>query len=115
MKLFYVRSVGTVAAMALLTACGGSVPADDGHATTAALMVQVNGPVADCEAEGCNRPRIIDGLAEQYRAGAIEQQARPAEAVASQPGAALDQPAAAANPPQDAPSAAPPAAAVQAQ
>lgn len=79
------------AALALLTACGGSTgndPADD-HASTAALVAHGPAPVADCEAEGCNRPRIIDGLAEQYRSSAVEQQAQPAEtATAVTPAAA---------------------------
>lgn len=81
MKTLDTPSMFAAAALALLTACGGSVPPDDGHATSAALMVQVNAPVADCEAEGCNRPRIIDGLAEQYRAATIAQQAQPGEPV----------------------------------
>ena len=78
------HDIFAIAAMALLGACGGSASTDpaDGPTTTAALMVQGgNAPVADCEAEGCNRPRIIDGLAEQYRAGAIAQQAQPSEPV----------------------------------
>jgi hypothetical protein len=109
MKSFDIRSVLATAAMALLGACGGGAGTDpaDGHASTAALMVLGNAPVADCEAEGCNRPRIIDGLAEQYRAGAIEQQAQPADQV--QPGAPLPAPI----PGQAAPTEAAPAAAGQ--
>ena len=118
MKPFDNRSAFAIFAMALLSACGGSSPPDEGQVTTAALMAQGNAPRADCEAEGCNRPRIIDGLAEQYRASAIEQQAQLSEPVAAQPGAAPEQPAApaaAAIPVQDAPGAAPPAAAIQTQ
>lgn len=81
MKSFAIRSVFAIAAAALVTACGGVAPDPaDQHANTAALRVQANAPVADCEAEGCNRPRIVDGLAEQYRAGAIAQPAEPVTA-----------------------------------
>jgi hypothetical protein len=110
MKPFEFRSVVAITAMALLSACGGSVPTDpaDGPTTTAALMVQGgNAPVADCEAEGCNRPRIIDGLAEQYRAGAIAQQAQ-----ASEPAPAAE-PQVTAEPVQTAPTEPAPAAAGQ--
>ena len=76
MTIVDTRTLFAIAAAALLTACGGSATdTADPHAATAALVVQVNAPVADCEAEGCNRPRIVDGLAEQYRAAAIEQPA----------------------------------------
>jgi hypothetical protein len=82
MKLFDVRSVLAIAAMALLSACGGSdTPAADSAPVAAPLAANANGPVADCEAEGCNRPRIIDGLAEQYRAGAALQPAPAVEPV----------------------------------
>ena len=111
MKSFDIPSLFAVAALALLTACGGSVAPDDGHVTNAALMEQGNAPVADCEAEGCNRPRIIDGLAEQFRAGAIEQpQAQPSEPVqpgAVQPAGLPAQPQAAAAPDQPVSAAAP--------
>lgn len=74
--------------MALLAACGGSAPPDQADFTsTAAVMAHGPAPVADCEAEGCNQPRIVDGLAEQYRFGAIQQkqqqQQQPAEPVAA--------------------------------
>jgi hypothetical protein len=79
MKSFDFRSVLAGAAMALLSACGGSDLPDRGNATsTAAVMVNAPAPVADCEAEGCNRPRIVDGLAEQYRSAALAQPAEPA-------------------------------------
>jgi hypothetical protein len=75
MKFFNFRSVFAIAAMAVLAACGGSAPPDQGEFTsTAAVMANGNAPVADCEAEGCNQPRIVDGLAEQYRFGAVQQQ-----------------------------------------
>lgn len=86
MKLFDIRTVFAVAAAALLTGCGADVatyPA--AQSSPAALAVQVNAPVADCEAEGCKRPRIVDGLAEQYRASAIAQPAEPAPAAESAP------------------------------
>jgi hypothetical protein len=112
MKRFDIRSACAIAAMGLLSACGGSGGsdrADGATTTTAALMVQGgNSPRADCEAEGCNRPRIIDGLAEQYRANAIAQQAQLSEPV---PAA---EPQSAAEPVQAAPTEAAPAAAVQA-
>lgn len=80
MNRFDIRPVCATALLALLSACGGSTnyPAAE-PATSAALMVHSPAPVADCEAEGCNRPRIIDGLAEQYRASAIAPPAEPAE------------------------------------
>ena len=77
------RAVCAVAVLALLSACGGSAGGDPGidQASRAALVAHRPAPVADCEAEGCNRPRIIDGLAERYRASAsaIAQPAEPAE------------------------------------
>lgn len=93
MNTFDLRSVVAIAAVALLTACGGSSP-DQGDATvsSAALMGYSPAPVADCDAEGsCNGPRIIDGIAEQYRAGAIAlQQAEQQQAL--QPAPALPVP-----------------------
>jgi hypothetical protein len=86
MNLFDIRSTFAIAALALLTACGGSSPETaDTPAAPAALTVNANAPVADCEAEGCNRPRIIDGLAEQYRIDAAAQQARAAEPAPAPP------------------------------
>lgn len=81
MNRFDLRAVCAVAVLALLSACGGSAGGDAGiePASSAALVVHSPAPVADCEAEGCNRPRIIDGLAEQYRASAVAQPAEPAE------------------------------------
>ncbi len=93
MKSFDLRSVVAVAALAMLTACGGSAPEQGGAAvSTAAVMGYAAGPVADCDAEGgCNGPRIIDGMAEQYRAGAIAlQQAEEQQAL--QPAAAAPAP-----------------------
>lgn len=91
MKLFDLRTLLSIAAALLLSACGGgdiSDTAGQGMAT-AAPVAAANAPVADCEAEGCNRPRIVDGLAEQYRAAAV------AHAVA-EPAQELTPPAAAA-------------------
>ncbi|GGE67465.1 hypothetical protein [Massilia psychrophila] len=78
MKTFNFCVMFAGAAFALLTACGGgtSYPAVD-QASLATPMAHINAPVADCEAEGCNRPRVVDGLAEQFRASAIA--APPAE------------------------------------
>lgn len=64
--------------MALLTACGGSeLPASDSRAdaTTAAYIQADGGPAPDCAAEGCKAPRIVDGLAEEFRASAQQRQA----------------------------------------
>lgn len=58
-------------ALALLSACGGERSDMVDDPTITAGMVQ-NTPVADCEAEGCNKPRNIDNLAEQYRTNANE-------------------------------------------
>lgn len=80
MTIVDIRTLFAIAAAALLAGCGGSAPDPEPRAATAALVVHVNAPVADCEAEGCNRPRIVDGLAEQYRAAAIEQPAEQAPA-----------------------------------
>jgi hypothetical protein len=80
MKPFDIRSVFAIAALTLLSACGGTAPdAAPPPPAAAAMEVNANLPRADCEAEGCNQPRIIDGLAEQFRASAIDQQARAAE------------------------------------
>ena len=82
--------------MALLAACGGSAPSDQGGFTsTAAVMAHGPAPVADCEAEGCNQPRIVDGLAEQYRFGAIQQPQQKQQEQQQQPPA---EPVAAAEP-----------------
>ena len=72
MKNSYFQCMLVAAALALLTACGAGVshPAAD-QASLAAPMAPLNMPVADCEAEGCNRARVVDGLAEQFRASAI--------------------------------------------
>lgn len=110
MKQSDIRSLLATAVVALLTACGGSPAPEDAHTTTAALMVQ-NGPVADCEAEGCNRPRIIDGNAEQFRASAALQAQLAEQAAAPQYPAAQQQDAGAG----EAPGATPPAAGGQPQ
>ena len=72
MKIFHIQSLFVGAMFALLTACGGGIshPAAD-QASLAAPMAHFNTPVADCEAEGCNHQRVIDGMAEQFRASAI--------------------------------------------
>ncbi|MDB5907768.1 MAG: hypothetical protein JWP34_1882 [Massilia sp.] len=69
--------------LGLLAGCGGEVSTDRaaGLDSAAPMAVSSQMPRADCESEGCNRPRIVDGLAEQYRAGAMAQQAQ-AESVA---------------------------------
>lgn len=96
MKTVDIRPVFASIALALLTACGGDPTA---VITTAAMEAQGPAPVADCEADGgCARPRIVDGLAEQYRAGAIEQQAPPADPAPANQHAALDAVATAAAP-----------------
>lgn len=73
MKTFDLRFMLAASMLALLTACGGGAnkPAADQASLAAPTMVPMNAPVADCEVEGCNRPRVVDGLAEQFRAGAI--------------------------------------------
>lgn len=74
--------------MAVLTACGGtSSEPDNAGVSTAAVIVYGPAPVADCDAEGgCKGPRIIDGMAEQYRAGAIAlQQAEQQQALQPAP------------------------------
>ncbi|MFC0131694.1 hypothetical protein [Massilia eurypsychrophila] len=74
MTSFAFQSLFAFAALSLLTACGGSVPPEQaGFTSTASVVAHSPAPVADCEAEGCNQPRIIDGLAEQYRFGAVQQ------------------------------------------
>jgi hypothetical protein len=92
-QLLDIRSVFSAVAMALLTACGGDTSADRPAADSGtAAPAAVNAPRADCEAEGCNRPRIIDGLAEQYRANVVAEQAAAAEPMltgASEPAAAV--------------------------
>lgn len=84
------RAVGAVAILALLSACGGSAGGDPAAqaASSAALVVHSPAPLADCEAEGCNQARIVDGLAEQYRASANAQPAEPAEQAEQAPAAA---------------------------
>ncbi|HEU4372575.1 MAG TPA: hypothetical protein VFS02_03750 [Telluria sp.] len=93
MSRFDLRPVCAIALLSLLTACGGSAGADPeiAAASSAALEVHSPAPVADCEADGCNRPRVIDGLAEQYRASAI---AQPADPAAQAPAASAAAPAA---------------------
>ncbi len=77
-------SLFAAAALALLTACGGSAPPEQaGFTSTASVIAHSPAPVADCEPEGCNQPRIVDGLAEQYRYSAVQQpqQEQPVEPV----------------------------------
>ncbi len=74
MTPFDIRALFAVGALVLLTACGGSAaPEHRSFTSTAAVMEHGPAPVADCEAEGCNQPRIVDGLAEQYRFNAVQQ------------------------------------------
>lgn len=82
MKIFHTQSLFAGVMFALLTACGGGVshPAAD-QSSLAAQMAHFNTPVADCEAEGCSRARVVDGLAEQFRASAIAIAVTPAEPV----------------------------------
>jgi hypothetical protein len=82
MKIFKLRFMLAAATLACLTACGGGAdyPAADQVSQAAPMaqaMVAMNAPVADCEAQGCKQPRVVDGLAEQFRAAAIA--APPAE------------------------------------
>lgn len=71
-------------ALTLLAACGGNGgDAGPAGAIAASPLTVAPAPVADCESEGCSRPRIIDGLAEQYRAGAVEQPRDPPPTPAS--------------------------------
>jgi hypothetical protein len=71
MKTFDIRFPLAAATFALLTACGGATIPSADQASLAAPMAQLNAPVADCETQGCNQPRVVDGLAEQFRAGAM--------------------------------------------
>jgi hypothetical protein len=74
MTPFKFRSLFALASLVLLAACGGSEPPEQaGVTSTASVIAHSPAPVADCEAEGCNQPRIVDGLAEQYRFGAVQQ------------------------------------------
>ncbi|MDL2356065.1 MAG: hypothetical protein QFF03_12480 [Pseudomonadota bacterium] len=74
---------------ALLSACGsGLADPADARAGGAALMAPANAPLPDCAADGCNQPRIVDGLAEQFRAAAIDAPAAAAPDAAAAPGQA---------------------------
>jgi hypothetical protein len=89
MKLF-TRTLFPMALASLLAACGGTDPQDSNSFQTttlsqvvvvpvggsvanpaAATVVAANMPQPDCAADGCNRPRIIDGNAEAYRLDAM--------------------------------------------
>lgn len=93
MRTIYLWPLMGAVTLTLLAACGGN--SGDAAAAgafqappltiaaaplkiAAAPLTIAAAPRADCESEGCSAPRIIDGLAEQYRASAIEQQAEPA-------------------------------------
>lgn len=84
MFIHRIRCSFCIAALSAISACGGSsdagTPADMQAMPVAAAQ---NAPRADCEAEGCNRPRIIDGLAEQFRADALAREALAAQATTS--------------------------------
>jgi hypothetical protein len=72
MKTFDLRFILAAATLAFLTACGGGADYSAAEqAVVAAPMAVSNAPVADCEAEGCKQPRVVDGLAEQFRVAAI--------------------------------------------
>ena len=83
------------ATFALLTGCGGTSHPATAQPSLAASMAHFDAPVADCEAEGCNRPRVVDGLAEQFRASAIT--LPPAEPVQAAAALQAGEPALAAN------------------
>jgi hypothetical protein len=84
MNYFDLRSAFAIAALALVAACGGSAPSEADITRTAGIIAHGPAPVADCEAEGCNQPRIVDGLAEQYRFDATQQaRQQPGEAAAA--------------------------------
>lgn len=90
MRTNYLRTWISGVALTLLAACGGNGgDAAPAGAIAAAPLTFGPAPVADCEAEGCSRPRIIDGLAEQYRARAVEQPHDPPPTPAS---AGVDRP-----------------------
>jgi hypothetical protein len=72
-----------MALMALLTACGGGnlgTEANNSPMTvTAASMVSGGAnPAPDCQPDNCSEPRSVDGLAEEYRAAALQRQAQEA-------------------------------------
>lgn len=93
MKLSSLRTLFPLIVAATLAACGGAdqdsgtfqttttlsqvvvVPVGAGAAAPAAAaapaMVAANMPQPDCAADGCKRPRIIDGNAEAYRLDAM--------------------------------------------
>src|SRR4051812_47033032 len=95
MKSTFLSLITTTATLALLSGCGGNTSNMGNDPTLTAGLVE-NAPVADCEAEGCNRPRPTDHLAEQYRTDVAQQQ--PPAVDPAQAGA-ID-PAYSGNPPQ---------------
>lgn len=81
---------GTAAALCLslfLVACGGDVSTNNPAINAAPAVAAVSGsgtaPLPDCHSNGCTQPQVIDGLAEAYRADAVQ-----AGAVSAAPAAA---------------------------
>jgi hypothetical protein len=75
MKFFNLRTAFATVFIVILTACGG-----ENMNSAAALPDQLAAtagsggtPLPDCAPEACKLPRIIDGLAEQFRATAMAQ------------------------------------------
>ena len=71
-----VRGTAALCISLLLAACGGDVSTNNpdavAPATTAAIVGSGSAPLPDCHRNGCTQPQVIDGLAEAYRADALQ-------------------------------------------
>ncbi len=91
MKFFNLRTAFVTLFAVILTACGGENmnPSDTGRPDQlSASLASSSAPLPDCAPEACKQPRIIDGLAEEFRAGAVARSAQQDDAADAAPAAA---------------------------
>jgi len=79
MKFLTLNTIAALSLATLLSACGGydtTAPVEAIQTRVATTGVSTV-PTADCAADGCQGPRIIDANAEAYRYDAMRRAAAP--------------------------------------
>jgi hypothetical protein len=92
MKFFKLRTACATLVIVILTACGGENmnTTNASHPDQLAASAGSGGaPLPDCAPEACEQPRIIDGLAEEFRAAAQLRSAQADDAAETAPAAPL--------------------------